>query len=58
MVRLPHPILTNTQLDLLCNIRYKGFKTVKLQMTFDCPDRGAGRGRQSAQGSQVTVHQG
>ena len=40
MVRLPHPILTNTQLDLLCNIRYKGFKTVKLQMTFDCPDRG------------------
>ena len=23
MVRLPHPILTNTQLDILCNIRYK-----------------------------------
>ena len=36
MVRLPHPILTNTQLDLLCNIRYKGFKTVKLPMLFDC----------------------
>ena len=36
MVRLPHPILTNTQLDLLCNIRYKGFKTVKLPMLFEC----------------------
>ena len=34
MVRLPHPILTNTQLDMLCNIRYKGFSTVKLKMTF------------------------
>ena len=30
MVRLPHPVLTNTQLDILCNIRYKGFNTVKL----------------------------
>lgn len=30
MVRLPHPILTNTELDILCNIRYKGFNTVKL----------------------------
>ena len=36
MVRLPHPILTNTQLDLLCNIRYKGFNTVKLPMLFEC----------------------
>ena len=36
MVRLPHPILTNTQLDLLCNIRYKGFNTVKLPMLFAC----------------------
>lgn len=35
MVRLPHPILTNTQLDILCNIRYKGFSTVKLKMVFD-----------------------
>ena len=34
MVRLPHPILTNTQLDILCNIRYKGFKTVKLPTLF------------------------
>jgi glutamate synthase (NADPH/NADH) large chain len=28
MVRLPHPVLTNTQLDILCNIRYKGFKAL------------------------------
>ena len=35
MVRLPHPILTNTQLDILCNIRYKGFNTVKLPMVFE-----------------------
>lgn len=34
MVRLPHPILTNTQLDILCNIRYKGFNTVKLKICF------------------------
>ena len=34
MVRLPHPILNNTQLDILCNIRYKGFNTIKLPMTF------------------------
>ncbi len=32
MVRLPQPVLTNTQLDILCNIRYKGFKTKKLPM--------------------------
>lgn len=35
MVRLPYPILTNTQLDLLTNIRYKGFKTEKLKMLYD-----------------------
>ena len=34
MVRLPHPILNNTQLDILCNIRYKGFNTIKLSTTF------------------------
>ena len=34
MVRLPHPVLTN-QLDILCNIRYKGFHTVKLPILFD-----------------------
>ncbi|MEG0039583.1 MAG: glutamate synthase large subunit [Bacteroides sp.] len=35
MVRLNHPILTNTQLDILCNIRYKGFKTMKLPILFE-----------------------
>ncbi len=40
MVRLPQPVLTNTQLDILCNIRYKGFKTKKLAMLFDA-DKGA-----------------
>ena len=34
MLRLPQPVLTNTQLDILCNIRYKGFKTQKLAMKF------------------------
>ena len=34
MVRLPHPILNNTQLDILCNIRYKGFNTLKLSLRF------------------------
>ena len=34
-VRLPQPVLTNTELDLLCNIRYKGFNTVKLPMLFE-----------------------
>ena len=35
MVRLPQPVLTNTELDILCNIRYKGFKTKKLSILFE-----------------------
>ena len=35
MVRLPQPVLTNTQLDILCNIRYKGFNTKKLAILFE-----------------------
>lgn len=35
MVRLQHPILNNTELDILCNIRYKGFKTEKIAIVFD-----------------------
>ena len=35
MVRLPHPVLTNRQLDLLCHIRYKGFHTVKLPALYE-----------------------
>ena len=37
MVRLPQPVLTNTQLDILCNIRYKGFKTIKLTLAHPQP---------------------
>ena len=42
MVRLPQPVLTNTQLDILCNIRYKGFKTKKLSMSFEIEKGEAG----------------
>lgn len=41
MVRLPHPILTNGQLDILQNIRYKGFNTKKLSITFTPAPQGA-----------------
>ena len=44
MVRLPQPVLTNTQLDILCNIRYKGFNTKKLAMvTSPGPSEGGER---------------
>ena len=42
MVRLPQPVLTNTQLDILCNIRYKGFKTIKLPIAFTSTDPSKG----------------
>jgi glutamate synthase (NADPH/NADH) large chain len=42
MVRLPHPVLNNRQLDILCNIRYKGFNTVKLPMVFEAARGKAG----------------
>lgn len=35
MVELKRPIITNQELDILCNLRYKGFNTRKLSMTFD-----------------------
>ena len=50
MVRLNHPILNNTQLDILCNIRYKGFKTVKLPILFD-----VAKGRQGLQEALATL---
>ncbi|MBR5687096.1 MAG: glutamate synthase large subunit [Prevotella sp.] len=46
MVRLPQPVLTNTQIDILCNIRYKGFKTQKLSILFDI-EKGEGGLRQA-----------
>ena len=42
MVRLPHPILNNTELDILCNIRYKGFNTIKLPILFEGAKGGDG----------------
>lgn len=38
MVLLRRPIITNRELDLLCNLRYKGFNTRKLRMTFPVSD--------------------
>ncbi|HNW49608.1 MAG TPA: glutamate synthase large subunit [Prolixibacteraceae bacterium] len=35
MVKLESPILTNTQFDILKNLRYKGFKAITLPMLFD-----------------------
>lgn len=35
MVKLNYPILSNTQLDILCNIRYKGFNSLKLPMLYE-----------------------
>jgi len=42
MVRLPQPVITNSELETLCNIRYKGFKTEKLSILFDPSDGAAG----------------
>ena len=50
MVRLNHPILSNAQLDILCNIRYKGFKTVKLPMLFEIS-----RGKAGLQEALITI---
>ena len=50
MVRLNHPILNNTQLDILCNIRYKGFNTVKLPMLFE-----VAKGKQGLQESLTAI---
>ena len=35
MVKLNYPILSNTQLDILSNIRYKGFNSLKLPMLYE-----------------------
>lgn len=42
MVRLPHPVLNNRQLDVLCHIRYKGFTAVRLSMLFERERGGEG----------------
>lgn len=35
VVKLPSPIITNTELDILNNLRYKGFKTATVPMLFE-----------------------
>lgn len=42
MVLLKRPIISNRELDLLCNLRYKGFNTRKLAMTFTVKDGAEG----------------
>lgn len=38
VVELESPIITNTELDLLLNLKYKGFRTITLDMTFNAAD--------------------
>ncbi len=45
MVLLKRPIITNRELDLLCNLRYKGFITRKLSMTFPVSEGAEGMAR-------------
>jgi glutamate synthase (NADPH/NADH) large chain len=40
IVKMKSPILTNTQFDILSNLRYKGFSTAVIPMLFD-PESGA-----------------
>ena len=42
VVKLPSPILTNTELDILNNLQYKGFRTRTLPMLFEA--KGGARG--------------
>ncbi|MGC9151293.1 MAG: glutamate synthase large subunit [Microbacter sp.] len=42
VVRLPVPVLTNTELDILCNLKYKGFTTKTLSMLFPVSEKQAG----------------
>jgi glutamate synthase (NADPH/NADH) large chain len=42
MVKLKSPILTNTEFDILKNLRYKGFKALTLPMLFDPKEGAAG----------------
>lgn len=57
MVRLPHPILNNTQLDILCNIRYKGFNTIKLSLAYPQPtvEGGEARGKQAGENLRMAL---
>ena len=45
MVLLKRPIITNRELDILCNLQYKGFNTRKLEMTFPVAEGAEGLSR-------------
>ncbi len=38
IIKVRHPIITNRELDLLRNLRYRGFYTDTIQMVFDAKD--------------------
>ncbi len=42
VVKLTSPVVTNTELDILQNLRYKGFRTVSLPMLFEAEKGAAG----------------
>ena len=42
MVKIKSPILTNTEIDILRNLRYKGFRTETLTMLFDVEEGAQG----------------
>lgn len=42
MVELKSPVITNRDVDLLCNLQYKGFRTCKLSVLFNVADGVAG----------------
>ncbi|MDE6018956.1 MAG: glutamate synthase large subunit [Muribaculaceae bacterium] len=42
MVLLRRPVISNRELDLLCNLRYKGFDAIRLDMTFPVSDGAEG----------------
>lgn len=42
MVELKSPVLTNRDVDLLCNLRYKGFRTKKLSILFNVKEGAQG----------------
>ncbi|MGN0186989.1 MAG: glutamate synthase large subunit, partial [Paludibacteraceae bacterium] len=45
VVELKSPIITNTELDILKNIAYKGFRTLTLDMVFPAAEGAAGMSR-------------
>lgn len=47
MVELKSPVITNRDVDLLCNLRYKGFRTKKLSILFNI--------REGAEGMEKAV---